>query len=477
MTTKRLQRLRTDDGGAILVIVLLFVLVVSLLVTAIADQTRASIGNALIVRGQQTKVYAADAGIEYGISALRADYSLCPDSAHPADLPTQTIDGRSVDVHCDTVTGTSSGLRGNAIITLDRTAPSLATQSGGGGVKEIGGSIYSSWLDDSIQLTVKDGSVREQRASGAATSCSTDADKPSGLTFTAPLVYGYRCTTDAAPDPGFTLPTSPVAPAPPQDVVGTCTTFFPGRYGTAGSPSTLPLTAQNYFVSGVYYFESVTLDFNGGKTGVAGRMGPGDTNINGDTPCSNDSAGAAVGLPATTAGAKFILGGSSRIHVGNSPGDHLEIFSRQFGAATEGSQEVSVISVTSANLTGAGSGFVASSLGPSDAIVGVDSGDKPQLVVHGAIDVANALVDFNATNASEAQLRDGVRAMRFKLQSSASASGLNVGVKARPDKRVLRITATAKGAAGEKPIVAQAVIELQNDASHTGGILSWRTSS
>lgn len=475
-------RRRTDvrDEGAILVIVLLFVIIASIVVTAVVEQVRASVGNTLIVRDKQTKVYAADSGIDVAIQTLRRDTTICPDPANPSDLPPITINGRTVTVRCTTISGSSYGGLGFAVVALDRTAPSLLTQSGGGGLKQIDGPVYAGRLDDGVDLTVADGDVLEYKS---GSSCASSADKPGNLTIKGTPAYSYRCVTDAerpAPDPKPSLPTSRPATAPaPLVVPGVCTTFFPGTYTAANAPV---LADRNYFVSGLYYFENVTLDFTsavgvGGRpTGTEGGSALIPAGVNGNAACSSDSA---IPLPPTPAptvtgtGVKWVFGGTARLHVGNTPGSELELYSRDGGATQEGDQGISLMSVYKAS-----TGLVQSSLGLADALVGVDTGDNPELTFHGLLYVPNALVDYNATNSSNAQIRGGVVAGRVMLQASASATGLTVRIDQKPGRRRVVLKSVASGANnGGKNITSEAVVEFANDAARTFSIETWRTTN
>ncbi|HZQ27731.1 MAG TPA: hypothetical protein VFA94_08530 [Acidimicrobiales bacterium] len=450
------DRAKRDEEGAVLVIVLVVVLVIGLLVSATLTMGNASISNTLVVRAQQAKVYAADAGVEYAMSALKRDNTICPEAGSSADLPTQVFNGQAVTVHCTTLSGSANGVAGYAVIVLDPTDQSLTTQ--GGGTKSIEGPLWAARLPGSVDVTMKSGDVYEH--SGRCTLPQSDAQQPNSLVFNPAVGFDWHCVGTPAPVVAHTLPAAvpPAAPAP--TTVGSCKVFYPGTYTTP-----IALAGETYFVSGVYYLVNTSLSA-GSENVVGGMPGP-DMPIN-PAACTNDAAaGAGSGT-----GVKFILGGTSTISAGN-PHGAIELFSRRGGdPAVEGTQRISVMTVPA----GSPAPWVASTLGVTDAALQVGNGNNPALVVHGMVHVPNAFIDFSATNSSEAQLRGGLVAARLKLQNSASASGLVVSVDTGANQRQIVVTSTAHGTgSGERDIVATAVIDIASNPSRDVAVESWNT--
>src|SRR5689334_6828391 len=70
-----------DDGGYVLVAVLIVLLVFGLILGAIFTNSNVSERNTLVTRTHLNKVYAADAGIDYAIQKLRLDSTYCAPTA------------------------------------------------------------------------------------------------------------------------------------------------------------------------------------------------------------------------------------------------------------------------------------------------------------------------------------------------------------------------------------------------------------
>lgn len=475
-----------DDGGATLVLVLIFIGVFGLVGAALLGQTTSNFGRSIVTKAYQEKVYAADAGVDATITDLRADDTLCPKTGSTATLPTMTVNGKSVVRTCETLSGNSLGANGYALIATDGTVKSFETQSGGGGVKKIGGSVFVSRLADDIDVVVDKGSITEHTS---ATSCSTGADRPANLLFTPSLSggsvvstagstpvppYSYSCSSTvwSSIDPGKTLPTTlpTVHSSPLRDAAvgsgGSCYVFRPGTY-TSG----ITFGTHNYLGSGVYYFPSGDVRLKSQDV-VAGAAASGDSNINGTTACATDAdvptGGSLGGDNPSGTGATIILGGNARLLIDN-PGGVLEIYTRTGGAASEsGSQNVSVMTVPS----GAAAGWTASTRTVSDPVVQVGTGSTPAFAAHGMLYMPSSMLDMNATNSSVAQLVGGVVAGRVLFQASASASGIGISIASGSGRRRIEVTSTASQAGG-RTIVSKAVVDIANDSSRTVTLDSW----
>lgn len=461
----RMQRRHGRDEGAVLVIVLIVVVIVSVVVAAVVTQTEVGVRSTTVARSHLAKVYAADAGVEHAIQSLKRDNKICPDPAHEHDFPTQTFNGRQVAIHCRTISGSANGLWGYAIVVLDST-DSLTTQGGVGVPKSIEGPVHAKRLPASFvaPLTIT-GDVTEE-----AGRCSTDADVPANLTISPG--YSYSCVAaGSAPTPDHELPTSEPANAPAADTltVPGCKIFKPGTYTTAPS-----LASNNYFASGVYYFRNVgTISVTSQKV-VAGKAGTGESLVNGNVACATDTL---AGVTGSATGVKFIFGGNSAIVV-DDPSGAVEMFARNGGdPATEGTQGISLQTVQADQVSTSPPKWMASTLAAGDPVIQVGNGTNAALSIHGLVYTPNALVDFSATNTSQAQLRGGVVAARLKLQSSASASGLAVSVNVGVGQRQIVITSTAKGVTdGGRDVIATAVLDIVSNASRDVSIESWNTS-
>lgn len=462
-----------NDNGAVLVIVLVFVAVVALVMGAILEQTRVSIGNTVVVRNQQALTFAADSGIEAAINRLRRDPTLCPAATGtPTTLPPLTSNGREVVMTCETVEGQSTGVLGHAVITLDDTGDSLTTS--GGGDKTIQGPVWSQRLDDNNQTTLSDLVVSGGDVTEAFPNCSLGDTAPNGLTFRPVGANDYECSDDGPPSFSPTLPDVVPGSAPAPSVVGDCTTFQPGRYAPAGSQLVTDgdamawpasLTDENYFTSGVYLFEDISIAIGNGQVVVAGARGTDEDDVLGLDACANDSA-----APGTVgSGVKWLFGGSSSISI-DSDGGALEAFGRQDGAAGEGTEGVTIMQVP------AQSGWSASTLGPSQDVITMQPGNNPRVAVHGITYVPTARLHFdNVAGGSVGYFQGGVVVGRLHLQSSGDEVFVSINTSESP--RVIRITASAVQDAGDKAIVATAVVRFANDERRSFDVLSWRSTN
>lgn len=490
---------RHGEQGATLVLVLAFVTVLGLLGTVLLDQSTAGLGRSSVARDYQEKVYAADAGVDAAIQQLRNDDTLCPGTGLtppvpelPSPLPAQTINGKTVGTTCSAVSGSSLGARGFAVVTTDGSVDSFETQSGGGGVKKIGGNVFSTRLSNSIDIAVEKGSVLEH---ASASSCAVPAGPRPGNLFFQPSVSGstvinapgptsvapwaYRCTTTAwtTYDPGKTLGTSRprLHPLPTADTVlpDGCRVFRPGEY-----PAGITFGTNNFLASGIYYFPSGLVTITN-QFVIGGEPATGETPVNTGAGCAtatNASAPASQSLPVPNGddpsgtGVTIVLGSSARILVDN-PDGKLELYTRT-GAPTEaGTAGVSIITVPSPAPAG---GWLANTSLVTQPVVQVGTGNTPGLAVHGMIYIPGRMIDMNATNTSVAQLTGGVVAGRILYKASASAGAAGISIGSGSGRRQVEVIATASEP-GARNIVTRAVVDIENDAGRSITINSWYT--
>lgn len=479
MTTllRRRQGLTKDERGASLLIALGFITVFGIIMAAIFSNAGANLRNTVTVRVNQQRIYAADSAIDWGIQRLRNDDTICPvTSGSPVTMSSvPTFNGATPTVTCTTTAGSSaSQLGGWALVTHSASVPSLTTP-GPNFQKTINGPVWSSGIDNSIDdLNVTNGDVYEN--AGGST-CTSDADKPTKLVVSPNPPYSYRCTSTLA-DPTTTIDHAPplvalataTAQSPNGTTVGSCRIFTPGRY------TSINLADDNYFATGVYYFQNIgALDVRKRQV-VGGKAHADEASTTLLTACGTD-ANVPVGttLPAGT-GVKFILGGNSYIPVSN-PSGRMELFSRQGGVvADEGTQGISVQTVTSDVFPGA---WAVSTLTDSagNAVLSEESGNTPALVIHGGVYTPNAWVDFDATNGARAWLLGGAVVGKIAIRQQATIDGSLVSITTGIGERVIKLRSVVDtGIGSDRRLVATAIIKIKNDANRTLTIQSWRTS-
>ena len=446
----------SDESGSILVLVLVFLALFGILVGALLAQSDTNLKTTSVIKTQDAKVYAADAGIEYGIQTLRADPTYCVDAAAgTTNLPDLLVNGVTVKVTCRTSLGYAPGTFGWAVIANDTSASAIST--GNGQDKAITGPVFNTggW---NLQkpLHVNNGDVY-QRSSSCPGGLPSGGDPNLSVAPNPP--YRWRCTTMATPNPTHVLPAAVPPTAPPSTMSGTCRPLYPATYRSTNPPN---LQNDVYMASGVYYFENLG-DLNVGKTLFGGQPLAGDSKKSEfGNPCRSSDPVGATGL-----GVELILGGNTTISVGNN--STLELYTRQ-PTGTE-SPGITLYQVPANTGSWIGTTVPAT----TKSFFSIGNGNHAEGIVHGAVYAPAGTADAFSTNASKAVFWGGTDVFRLNLQSSASATGLLVTDAAGPGHRVTLIEATAKGVSGAKDITARAVVDIANDVGRTSTVGSWWT--
>jgi hypothetical protein len=427
------------DAGQVLVLVLLFMIVFGLILGALLSNAAVNLRNTSTVRNQESKVYAADAGLDWAIQTIRNTKTACPGPASdPVSLGTPSFNGEAATVTCAvTSNSTTTGAAGYALITTDPSADSLQTT--GAATPAINGPVYAAGIAGDVNLHVLDGdvSVQQDQCGG----------QPAGLTVTPSPPYEYRCSpttgaATAASVPHVLPPNAPPARTAPDP--SDCTVFHPGMY--SGS---ITLGPKNYFESGVYVFDDVSINVTEAQV-VGGRPGAGEHNAINLAPCADD------GPDARGTGVKWVLRGSSSITVGQA--GQLELYERKGGDPNvEGTQGISIQS----DSTG--------------VVLHEDSGATPALAVHGMIYAPSASIDLETTNGAVAWLLAGVVTGKITLGQDSVSDGVRLTTGTDDNVRQITLTSTA-GSGNDARAVATAVITVSNDTTRTVSTLSRRAS-
>ncbi|MEY2420211.1 MAG: hypothetical protein QOI95_278 [Acidimicrobiaceae bacterium] len=452
MTRFARHKRAAGDEGMVMVMALAFLFLMSIVIFALLGQVDANFRTTRIVKSRGDRMYAADAALEWGIQKLKLDPTICSAAGGPttiANVP--TFNGRDVTLKCTPTFGTDLGASGWAVIATG----TLSKQSGGD--PTITGPVFATG-DISVQgggnLIVKNGNVVDKYSSCAGKSA------PGGLSISPTPPYGWQCTTTAAPDPAHVLPAVPVVIDPPALPVGGCKVFSPGKYTTAPT-----LGNDNFFVSGVYYFENIglwTVDNNtkviGGTPQTPGYEVPG-------LPGACSAVSDANGTGATGSGVEFIFGGNSAIEVKNNTG--VELFSRVPASGDTSTGGISVLAVPAT-----GGGYLQETVGT--LLLNVTTGGAG-FSSHGLVYAPNADINLFASSGTIAQLQNGVVGRNIALQASNVGSGLAITVDTAVHARTVLLTATA-ASTGEGDVAADARAEIRNDtAPPTMVVQVWRT--
>src|SRR2546423_2150913 len=134
------RRLRRNEDGASLVIVLIVISVFGLILSGLLTEAGASVRYTTIVNGHEQKVYAADAGVSLGVQRLQQTNQLCPVTGPETQLDVTTVNGRSTRITREVTSGSTMGGLGHAIVTKSPAADSLNIQSGS--AKNVTGPVF-----------------------------------------------------------------------------------------------------------------------------------------------------------------------------------------------------------------------------------------------------------------------------------------------------------------------------------------------
>jgi len=470
---KRIREAGSGDDGALLVLALIFILIIAFVVTGILSETSTTFGAATVTRQYVTKYNAADAGLRFGLQQVRANTEACTPGSTIIQPPSGffTSDGTatgnpapanqpfpSVTVSCSVDADQQiPGVNGYALITHD---PSSQGFNSGNHNLTVKGPVFMGNDPNSVSLIVKQANAYTV---GTPPSCPAE---PSGLQLSPG--FSWNCQPVVPDNNAPTLPTNafltsstsmPTRTGPVANPGGNCAVFAPGKY----SNMTMPLNTgngnnpgQNYFASGVYYLDNVTIDVSNAIV-FAGAPHTGKTYLGDEydetsaltafnssyQPCSGDSvANAATGNDGTVngTGVKFILGGNSSILVDNPKG-YLELYARyvpyagsgpnttaKAQAATEGTQGVSVMSVPASTA----SPWDAMPLGYSSLCFGQGNangggGSHMGLATHGEVYVPQCFTQVR-DNLDVAQFTGGLDLGRLTISSSANVSSFLISV-------------------------------------------------
>lgn len=473
------------ERGASLIIAMGFLGLLSVSVVSMLVLTMANFTTTTTVRGANAGLYGADGGVDVGVQVLRAQATYCPDSAAGTQsLPSQTINGRTVNLTCQTLSGSTGGGSGGGSTSWPTAWPFVLTgyngksssstfkTSGstgnnitatfqgpafiGGGMSFAGGSdafVFSGTLDQYDPY------------------CSSDKPGSPGK----PTVTGtWTCRNSgsyAVPDPNPTLKV-PTAAAPAPVTQGSCTIFFPGKYTSAPSFS----TSSNYMASGVYYFENTSkVQFEGQVFG--GEPAAFETKrFTGNTPCSTDAAAKVLAPTAAIngKGVQLVFGGSAWFEPKSNSSTQIELYAREPGIpANEGTPYVSMYAPPSS-----GPNYIASSTNAFNS-----GGSAYQLVVHGLVYMPNSFPKIWGVNnwaAGGAAVFDGglvLAAINVAINATMTTqtfAKLPTNPPVSSTDRTVVVTSTAAtGGGGETTQTVKAVVLFPANGS-APTVLSWR---
>ena len=457
-----------------MVMVLAFMAFVGLVVFAVLSYSDTSYKLSSQTRDVEQRTAAADGGAKFGLASLLQSTASCS-STNPAApsamagapqtngfMPAVTCYNRNATIYTD-----STGWG----IYITNPNGQIATQSGNGNgdVRNVNGPVYNgstsadAWDLKSTMKISNGGALRKNPPNSP--SCAT----PNNLVLVGSGTYA--CTPPVEeptqPPPTQALPESPNL-LPIRSSGGnndpSCRVFEPGWYATPPA-----LVNQNYFKSGVYFFQQGIGDVQG-KDLLAGWF-PASGGVESVAITALESMPCRVATDTT--GVQFIFGGDGYLKAANN--SRVEIFSMAKGdtvgtsiyqlTATDGGDWLAYISTR-----GVGSGNAIF----NQALVSRAGGNNADIVLHGLVYVPGGTVDLPGTNNTLAQIRGGLVAGAAKLQGAASLEFPGINISAGEEFSAIHYVITSTVAtSGGKTVKVQSVVRLPADDPTNPIIYSW----
>ena len=330
------------DRGIMLPLVLVATVVFTIMGVAIAGLVSTGLRYGNVVEERADRLAAADGGLRFGVERLRNMEDLCSTGLGSGGGYTTifppTINGAATSVTCRRVGKDISDVQGWGVVITGSNVPGgqdifLLNGSATTDTKSLRGPVYvadSHRLGFNAKLVIEDGDMWYTQAS-----CDPPAVIPEAMGASPQLIFepsflrSPQCGTKAWNE----MFTPPSAQTPTTAALGVpsafddtsfpgCRVFAPGRYAGA-----IPLTADNYFRSGDYYFENV--DFSLAHTNVVFGFpsGSGDIPRITASPACEDAMLYDQTTSLERGGATVWAGGNTKFMVGTQA--ELEIFRRQ----------------------------------------------------------------------------------------------------------------------------------------------------
>lgn len=451
------RRTRHRDEGAILPIVLVCSVVLALLVGGILTYIMTGLRYGQVVEQRADRLAAADGGMRYAVERLTLGASRICATAGGDSIDPPDTNGTTVTVTCQQVGNGFDDTNGWALIlTGDETPPAeplLRTQSGASVAKLVGGPVYMDRLAFATSAPLE---FRYSQLLYTDSNCDATPAIPANVSFDSTSL-GLACTERtwsraADPDGMFSEPNIgplPTNPNPVPTFVGGCKVFWPGHYTV-----TPALGSYNYFMSGNYLLDGVTVDVKQGKV-TAGRAAAdgsdGASQRVPNTTC-NAARNADKGTGVTTSGVTFYMQNGARFEI-NAQGT-LEVLRRKQGK--------SYVSVH----------VLDDSLTWNENVISQGPGTNKDMVMHGLVWAPDARITFDeVTNVANGQLLGGAVVSNIDLRSSASAVGFIIAVEPTDLSGKIRLDSVAELDGITTTI--RSIVDYRPTTSYTA-VTSWR---
>jgi len=464
---------RSDDGGATLIFALIFITAVAVMIAAVLSFVDTGMRTTVAVRSVAAKAAVADGAAQVAINSLReSTYAVggggsCQD-VMPALGSMSTVGGTtySATVNCaidtpDSQQGgsgggppiTSKNRPGQAILTLGSgTNGGLEVYPRGNDVMKVQGEIYSdSYIQVQKNLTVTNSA--DIKAVGSCTALSGGTIKTTGGALQCNLGGSGRADPDySAPGDHLTVQSVPNCTGPKGPKIFK---FSPGIYtDLAGLNALTSSDSSNHCRGSILWFPpdpagggSYYFDLSGtwqiqsgyvlGGTPANGPLSvasPPDGPNQCETPIPPDGAPpGSWSPPPANSGIEFVLGGTSRISLGDAFMELCASYSTNHppialygtkNAITGGGNTVTA-EPTKLCPTTEQSGLPPGNNGDTCATLYSDTSPHSQLYIEGTTYMPYDWVNVNINNASGQVFRFGIISRKLTLFSTASADMSN----------------------------------------------------
>jgi hypothetical protein len=467
------------------VLAILVLFAISLLSTVLLTQSRASVGNTANLALYSDRLAAAQSGIENGLQQLRGDDTVCsePSTTPSAIAGASSVTGVgplslndfTVNVTCQTTSGSSAGFRGTAAYITSSAGDALETA--GGKAKTIRGTTMVRGgvkIGASAPLTIANGHFRQLSPCAPGT----------WPTVTPTPLYKASCVTTMpsftpgpwTPEPGFDATPVPATPATvtATEVDGSpsvCKVFYPGAYT---SPPVLDDsgTVINYFASGPYLFDFASGNYANAGWEIKQAVIIGGKPVN-EGPTGFVEAPTQFRFPACAtkaeatrssgSGVTFQFAGKS--HINFDAGGHMELFTR---SPSVGDYRPSILTTPT--------GGYPSTLSESEDLILPQNGNTPDINVHGEYYAPTSKLSLWATNTVRSEFEAGIVTGKLYLFDTGSSEFLTVSNERVPQSRTIRLVSSASAANGGRTVTSTAVVKIRNDdIARKIEVVSWRS--
>lgn len=515
---------RTDDQGAVLILVLMLITVVAIGIAALLSLADTSVVTTEMVRAQAAAAYAADGAGKTAVNGLRTDTfngasGQCITSGSAWLLPnfypgTTGAAASSAYVSCTPDSGNSTN---NGGATSPNASPGSAILTLGTGAGGEDGIYVSS---NSGPIQIRGGVFSDSTINAAAGGIKNTYNNPPGLPYNiargacvnpsliTPTQYtqcNYTAIDQRGTDPGTLTPHGgsydPPAAASGNGTIGNCTgktfqTLTPGRYTSVAALNALTgcSTGVVWFTPGTYYFDfkdsgvahnwvvSRTYDIAGTPT-IPLTTTP--------TPAQMPTACVAPSDPAatTTSGALFVFGGDSQMTLSHqgSPGGQVTVCA----SASASGPPIAVYglknSLGGSYPVNAESGCVAN-IPPATTcpVIYTDQSPSTTLTIQGTTYTPRALININLNNSTNQVFRWGLITRSLSVGATGSVNLSlplidvpNVAVSPTPSPNIVYLAvyvcdqASTCDASGKLRLRIK--VQLSGTTPRTVTVLGWST--